>query len=199
MTGAKTIIGGLSSATFTIRGIKPLLMHNPTSMDGSDAPKSRAQRKPLPEDEARTGAYWNPDGSGTLVFPAIAVRSAILTASIGHKIGRRSAKSVLAGAIFDVTNPHGGEWLSLTDLEGRPLRDYTIDSRRAKIQSAGIVRSRPRLDEWQTRVTITFDPEFVNENEMEAFLGRAGIMVGIGDWRPACNGPMGRFEVLAGQ
>ena len=168
-------------------------MNNPQSMRPTDTPTTRAGRKPMPEDEAKAKAYWY---DGQLAFPANAVRSSLLNASIGHKIGRRSARSVLAGAIIDVLSPSGGEWLLLTDHQGRPLTDYEIDLRRAVVQRNAVLRARPRVDEWQARVAVVYDPEFIQEGEIETFLKRAGITVGIGDWRPEKNGTMGRYKVL---
>ena len=184
----------METFVLTIRGTKPLLMNNPTSMRPSDVTTTRADRKPTPEDEAKAKAYWC---DGQLAFPANAVRSALLNASVGHKIGRRSAKAVLAGAIIDVLSPSGGEWLLLTDHDGRPLTTYEIDLRRAVVQRNAVLRARPRLDQWQARVAIIYDPEFIQEKEIEIFVKRAGITVGIGDWRPEKNGTMGRFEILA--
>ncbi len=73
--------------------------------------------------------------------------------------------------------------------------DYEIDTRRAVIRCAAILRSRPRLEKWQTEFDIIYDDRFVSEAILVETLERAGVVVGLGDFRPARNGPFGRFNV----
>jgi len=179
----------------TLRGTTPLLMHNPLGSMTQPGTKSPRQRIPKPEDEAEAATYRNADGN--LVFPTAAIRAALLHAATGYKIGRRGARSILAGAILNVMSPDGDwEWLSLTDHDTVPLTTYEIDTRRVVVQRSAILRSRPKLREWQTDVIIEYDEEFVGEDVILATLRRAGVVSGLGDFRPQRQGLFGRFEVL---
>jgi len=179
----------------TLRGITPLLMHNPMGSMTQTGAKTPAQRIPKPEDEAERATYQ--DEEGNLVFPMAAIPSAILYAAIGYKIGRRGAKSVLAGALLNFTSLDGDvEWLPLTDHNGVPQTEYEIDIRRVVIQRSAILRARPKLKEWQTELIITFDEQFVDRETVLLTLKRAGVVAGLGDFRPQRGGLFGRFEVI---
>lgn len=186
----------------TLRGITPLMMHNPLgSMPLDDKPKTRSQRIVPPKEEAEAGTYRNEEG--LLVFPASSIRPCILFAGIGSRLGNRSVRSILGSALLNVSACDGNpEWLLTTDHNGVPLTDYEIDIRRVVFRSGGkavgIMRARPKLNEWQMEVLIEYSEQFASRESVLEYLQRAGIVSGLGDFRPQREGTFGRFEVLEG-
>lgn len=173
----------------TATGIRPLLTHNPASMSRPKAAGRKGKEQYIPEEEAEDGVYRLEDGSCAL--PGIAFRNSILSAAGAWKAGRgkSSMKSILSH--IEVKE----ELVRLT-LDGKPIEDYTIDKRRAVIQRQGIIRCRPRFDEWQATFTVLYDEQLVPEPEIIVEIANdAGQRIGVGDYRPAKGGWFGRFKV----
>ena len=174
-----------------IDGRTPLLTHNPQSM-GSVPEAGRGTRVPEAEVEAEAGCYRLPDG--TLAIKGEAFRATILNAAGAWKAKRGSMKSRL-GHIVVLE-----ELVPLALHDGTPLNSYTIDARRAIVQRQGIIRRRPRFDEWTCTFTIEFDPQLVSDAKLIVdILQDAGGRMGVGDYRPARNGWFGRFAVRSYQ
>src|SRR5260370_14267179 len=96
--------------------------------------------------EAEAGTYRLEGGQ--LYHPAIAFRSALLSAGKGRRIGKLSAPGVLSGAVF----LSHAECALVNPETGKPIKTYTIDVRRAVVQRAGVLRRRPSIDPWATTV-----------------------------------------------
>lgn len=176
----------LEKFKFGIVGLSPLLMSNPAKMGGGQQTMGR-KKVPSPEDEARSGLYQLADGR--FYLPSIQFRMGLLYAVSGKKVGKRSAKSIIAAAVFNPTDKS-----ILTHPEtGKPLTEYTIDTRRAVVQRAGIMRSRPCFEKWATEVELEIDTDLLSPKVVEENLAEAGILSGCGDYRPSRQGPFGRY------
>lgn len=175
-----------------VDGIKPLLTHNPESMGNDSGPK-RGSKIPEAEIEAENGVYRLPDG--TCAIKGEAFRGAALGAAGAWKAkGKATMKSHLAHIVVVE------ELVPLRRRNGEPIKDYAIDARRAIVGKAGIIRRRPRFDEWSAEFTIEYDPVLIKNPEIIAeIMGDAGNRMGVGDYRPQKNGPFGRFAVRSFQ
>ena len=131
----------------TVDGITPLLTHNPASMGvGADAMKGG--RIPEPEVEAEAGVYRLPDG--TCAIRGEAFRASPLAAAGAWRMKKSTARTRLAHMVVIE------DLIPLCRKDGTPITDYAIDARRAIIQRSGIIRCRPRFDEWSATFTIEF-------------------------------------------
>jgi hypothetical protein len=172
----------------SVAGTSPLLMNSAAGL-GTAAPGE----VPTPEVEAERGTYRHEDG--TLWFPAAAFRGALVSAGAGHKIGKRFARSLLAGTVFATD-----EAAALTDPDtGKPVTEYTIDVRRCVPPGArggvSVLRARPRLDAWAASFALEYDETMVDPQTILHFLEIAGRSIGVGNFRPAKGGWFGRFAV----
>lgn len=52
---------------------------------------------------------------------------------------------------------------------------------------------------WVANIIMSIDKSIIDEVSVFNLLYRAGMSVGVGDWRPSCNGMMGRFEPVTMQ
>ena len=171
-----------------VDGISPLLTHNPESMSTSGADAKKGGRIPTPEVEAEAGCYRLEDGSFGIKGEAF--RSSDLGAAGAWKMKKTSARSRIAH--IRVVE----ELVQLQRRDGTPIDEYVIDRRRAIVQRAGIIRCRPRFDEWSCTFTIEFDPALVPDPKLIVdILQDAGGRIGVGDYRPSKNGWFGRFVV----
>ena len=128
-----------------ITGISPILTHNPAAMLVPQATGARGQAIYEPTEEAEKACYRM--DNGVLGFPSIGLRSAILSAAASFKVPKKrySLKSLLSHAQIE------GELMPLLSLDGEPLVEYAIDNRRVIVNRAGVIRSRPKLNEWRGR------------------------------------------------
>jgi hypothetical protein len=175
----------IKERVFTVRlkGIAPLLMHSPSGLGGE---KKARGVVPSPEEEAEAGLYR--DGKGKIVVPARCIEGALVKAGAAKTAAGRGKKTykqfILAGV--QVTP------------EEVPLiykGDFTIDKRRAVIMRQGIIRCRPRFDEWELEFDIRVIDSYLLGHGQDAMLKAlfedAGSLVGLLDFRPR----FGRFEV----
>jgi len=175
-----------------VEGISPLLMNNPQSMTMTGNGLN-SKKIPSPEDEASAKVYILPNRQ--LYVPAIAFRSAIIDAVTGRRIGKATARRVSGAALFVLE-----EFCPLVDPEnGKPIKKYSIDIRRAVVQGNGVMRARPRIDRWATTMVFEYDPDFLSKENIFEAVELAGKIVGVMDYRPrppkGKGGPFGRFKL----
>jgi hypothetical protein len=170
-----------------IQSIKPVLMNNPAGMQ---APSDKLGRKNIPtaEVEAERSVYRS--ATGQLFLPSEAFRGCLVSAAKGRRIGKTAATSVIKGAVF------AADEQTLLILNGEPVKEYEIDTRRAVVQRNGVTRSRAKVPEWAATVRFEVDTDFIPEKQVRELLEIGGRTVGVGDYRPEKSGPFGRFKVL---
>ncbi len=74
---------------------------------------------------------------------------------------------------------------------------WTVDTRAVRIPSTGgrILSHRPSFNDWKLRFTITIDDSMMTVKLLREIIDAAGSRIGLGDFRPACKGPFGKFVV----
>jgi hypothetical protein len=173
-----------------VDGITPLMTHNPVNMGVVQAP-GKGSRIPEPEIEAEAGVYRLPDG--TCGTKGEGFRGALIGAAPAWRAkGKRTMRTIVSHIIV-VEN-----LVPLLHRDGTPISDYVIDARRAIVQGQGIIRHRPRFDDWSCRFTLEFDSLLIKISDARIIvdiLNDGGNRMGVGDYRPDCNGPFGRFRV----
>jgi len=176
---------------FNLEGTSPLLQSSPLSTMRPSGGPERLGRKviPTPDDEAEMRVYRTP--AGVIAHPTVAFRACVLSAAKGRRIGKIAATTIVKGALFVAD-----EWTSLRLPDGQPLEKWDVDLRRVVQQRQGIMRGRPRFEEWAGTVHFEHDPEFIPAAHVRELLEIGGRTVGVGDYRPERGGPFGRFKVL---
>lgn len=176
-----------------ITGLRPLVMHNGMLADPTNpavvqmkAITSKGSKKMTVADyeerdalEWRGGAYWS-DAAGALVIPSDNIEACICA---GAKKERRG-KDALA-AVFcqedEVVIQHPMSGKPLEKIMANP--EYTL-RKGVRVQTARIIRIRPRVPQWSASFTVEFDETVMNERDLKAAIMNAGALVGLGDWRP---------------
>ena len=176
----------------TIIGATPLLMHRFSEEDQAQVSSgtSHAVTRPSPEEAAERAAYrlhsinGNP---GNLCIPARAILAAVRRASSLHKIGRRSAKAIVAASVFVAPME--------IDLG---VKKYALDSQSVVIRATRgrVMRHRPRLDSWKATFTLSYHEALIqDESFLRKIVEDAGARVGVLDFRPESGGSYGTFAV----
>jgi hypothetical protein len=183
----------METIVFEIIGTSALLQNNPASMQGGGGAAKGLNVKRIPDPAAEAAAKVYLDGKGVVYIPAIAFRSALLGACTGKRIGKMGAKSCVSAGVFNAETA-----CPLFDPETRkPIKEYAVHTTRAVVQGQAVMRSRPMVEKWATRVAFEVDTDFVTAAQVRELMGLAGRSQGVGDWRPAKRGPFGRFTVKA--
>lgn len=182
----------------TISGITPLLMNRfhegaEVAVSGGTSVSFRGD-KGTPREQATVKLYSDEDG--LLYVPGPNLFACIIAAGTFHKAGKSKLTTmrtslIPAGIMVDdlVCN--------LTDVDGKLLTEWEVDSRSVVIPSTGgrIMCHRPRVDEWHTTFTLDVDSTMFSPTLVRAVVDDAGKKIGLGDFRPARKGPFGRFVV----
>lgn len=178
-----------------LRGATPLLQHNPVGNMGKRG--GRLTAIPEPAVEARRGLYITDDD--TVFHPADGLRHSLICAGLGFKAGKSSWSPKIQKGLFAMQTR-----MILLDpdtLEPLSVEGYSVDVRRAVVQSQGVLRARPRWDRWATRCFVECDPAELEIGALGRIAEFAGRTEGLGDFRPSTKagkgrgGPFGRFSV----
>jgi hypothetical protein len=142
----------------------------------------------LVEIEAEAGVYRLPDGSCAIRGEAF--RASLLAAAGAWRMKKSTARTRLAHVVVIE------DLIQLCRKDNTPITDYAIDARRAIIQRQGIIRCRPRFDEWSATFTFEYDQVLVPDPKLIVDIAAdAGGRIGVGDYRPSKNGWFGRYRV----
>jgi len=136
-------------------------------------------------EEAEQSAYWTTSGKKELCIPSNCLYASLLGASSFHKIGKRSAKSILAGSIR-----------ILPDEIRLNTAKYEIDTRPVVIARQRVLKSRAKLNSWKATFEIAYNENLVTSpTVIKEILSEAGERVGLLDFRPQKGGWFGAFKI----
>lgn len=180
----------------TIEGVAPLLLHAYTDAAAQKATTGQgavAVGDPgTPREQAEDVLYRDTDG--TLIVPGANVYRAIIDAGKFHKSGK-SKVTTMKNSLVPT-----GVWMETAVC---PIDDggkgWEVDTRPIRIPSTGgrILRHRPRFDTWRLSFSLRVDTSTFDTKIVRALIDDAGSKIGLGDFRPDCKGPFGRFVVVA--
>lgn len=179
-----------------ITGISPLMLNNPAETMASGGGETLSAKKKVYDDKEEAAIRLYKNSNGDNIYRTDGFRAGILIAASGRKIGKKSAKQILAGSVF-CPEPE----FAILDGKGKPAKAYEIDKRRVMIGKNGVMRCRPRFDQWRCRLALEIDRDFVpNLDIITEILNIAGRIVGIGEYRPDTSkgksgvGSFGRYK-----
>jgi len=85
-----------------------------------------------------------------------------------------------------------------TEIPIEHKEPWRVDTRAVRIPSTGgrIATHRPMFDDWALSFTMTLDDSIIDARLLRDIVDAAGSRIGLGDFRPACKGPFGRYKVV---
>ena len=188
----------------SIRGIRPLIMHNGQTADPLNAyakalKKMTAKRGKTDEDygelaavEFEASLYWS-DEIG-LHLPTDNFQSMLVAGAKRVKLGRQIAAAQVNHPIgFPlVTEGH-------TSLAAIKSNHRLRFSKLCNVNNRRILRTRCMIPTgWTCDFNIDLDTEGMDADQLEEILHLCGAKVGLGDWRPGAPkvpGTFGKFVV----
>lgn len=112
-------------------------------------------------------------------------------------------KRAIAGTALDLPGAKKTQLSRLMWVEGEKVSLYGIPklhmaiTRSADINRTPDVRTRCILPEWAARVTVAFPVPILKETTVSNLFAAAGMIQGVGDWRPEKgSGTFGQFELV---
>lgn len=178
-----------------IEGITPLLCNKFTDEAAMKATEGTAGSltgdRGTPMEQAEARLYKDEDE--VLMIPQPNLFRCIIDAGKFFKAGRSKVttqKSSLIPAclmIDDLTIP-------IVSDEG-----WTVDTRPVRIPATGgrILCHRPMFNDWILGFTCELDESIIGKKLFREIVDAAGKRIGLGDFRPDCKGPFGRFKVIS--
>lgn len=179
----------------TFVGASPLIMHSSQTVDplnkyaramkeiSSKRKKVDADHLELARIEFLAALYTDEDGD--VVLPSENIEACLVGGAKKSKSGVQAKSGLFveqpAKLVYD--GPTTPKEL-FEDVRFR----YTCP---AKIGTSRVMRTRPMFKQWSANVEITYLTEVLTERDIREFAYQAGMLVGIGDWRPK----YGRFNV----
>jgi hypothetical protein len=108
----------------------------------------------------------------------------------------------LANAALDMPGASKSQMLRLTSVVSTQINLFGVPQMRMDmVRSSDMartpdVRTRSCFSEWACSIEIEFVSSLIKEGHVVNLLGAAGVIVGIGDWRPQKGGSYGKFSVV---
>jgi hypothetical protein len=181
----------------TIEGTTPLLCNRFTdaaamkATAGSSA-ASTAGEKGTPKEQAEQKLYTGADGK-KLVIPSPNLFRCIIDGGTFFKAGKSKVTTQKTSMI--------PACLAISELE-IPIvskESWMVDTRAVRIPSTGgrILAHRPVFNDWQLKFEIELDTDLMTVKLLREIIDAAGKRIGLGDFRPACKGPFGKFVVTS--
>lgn len=178
------------------KGVNPLILHNsqtsnPLNYFAKEIKKISGKRKKTEEDykdlqklEWIAGLYINDNDK--IIIPNHMILGNLIAGAKKLKAGNE----VKAGAIVEKDCILNFDDMKLS-LEKLYEKEEYIYSTSVTVQRNRIIRTRPIFPKWFIDVEIEFMPQIINIEMIKDIMGKAGMLCGLGDWRPQ----YGRFNV----
>lgn len=151
-----------------------------------NAAEKAASLKHNPIEEFRASPYTTPDDRAVtrLLMPSTAFKGALRSAALDMP----GAAKAQIGRLTYID----GDYVSIF---GRPKLLMSV-TRSADMNKTPDVRSRAIVPEWACMVAVSFVKPILREQAVANLFAAAGIMRGVGDWRPEKgSGNYGQFEL----
>lgn len=178
----------------SIQGVTPLICNRFTDEAQSSATSgtriSTVGDRGTPLEQAEKKLYIGLDGQPMIPQPNLF--RCIIDAGTYFKAGKSKVTTQKSSLIPACVEVYGTE---LPIIHKEP---WQVDTRPVRIPSTGgrILANRPMFNDWQLSFTMSFDPDMIGAKLLREILDAAGRRIGLGDFRPACKGPFGKFVVV---
>lgn len=180
----------------TIQGTTPLICNRFTdeaAMSASSGNRMAAVGdKGTPKEQAEKRLYISAV-SGKPMIPQPNLFRCIIDGGTFFKAGKSKVTTQKSSLIPACVEIHGIE-LPLESKEG-----WAVDTRAVRIPSTGgrILCHRPSFNDWRISFVMEVDTSMITAKLAREIVDAAGKRIGLGDFRPSCKGPFGKFVVVS--
>ena len=145
--------------------------------------------KGSPREQAVKKLYIGNDGKPMIPQPNMF--RAFIDAGKFFKAGKSKVTTMKSSLIPACLEIDGVE-IPIASKEG-----WEVDTRAVRIPATGgrILAHRPKFNDWELEFTAYLDEEVMGLPLLREIIDAAGKRIGLGDFRPDCKGPFGKFVV----
>lgn len=180
----------------TIEGITPLILNRFTdeaaeaATNGSRS-SAAAGDKGTPLEIAQKKLYHSVDGQ-TLIIPQPNLLRCLVEGGRFHKSGKSQLTTAKSSILYGALDIEGAE------IPIQNKQPWRVDTRAVRIPSTGgrILAHRPMFDDWRLSFNVELDTSILGARLLRSIVDDAGKRIGLGDFRPQCKGPFGKFVVV---
>lgn len=185
----------LINIDIAIEGVTPMLVHAFTDEAAMQATSGQAAAtvgdRGTPQEQAEAVLYIS-EVNGKPIIPQPNLFKCIVEAGKFFKAGRSKVttqKSSLIPACVQIDQ---------LEIPIKHKEPWVVDTRPVRIPSTGgrILRHRPCFHDWRLDFSVQLDTEVIDCKMFRKIIDAAGQKIGMGDFRPDCKGPFGRFVVV---
>ena len=183
----------MKTIQITIAGITPLLCNKFTDEAMMSATNGNSSAlngdKGSPREQAEEKLYIGRNKKPMIPNPNIF--RCIIDAGKYFKNGKSKVttlKSSIIPACVSILEP---------EIQIKHKDPWRVDTRAVRNPATGgrFATHRPMFDDWQLTFTAELDDELMAANLFREIVDAAGKRIGLGDFRPDCKGPFGKFVV----
>ena len=189
----------------TIKGIRPIIMHNgtagldtrsPANLEKAEITRKRGSNRTevdemrLRELDCQTSLWLDSKGAPTI--PPAAIRAVIETGARKLKQGPQVREGMVVMDIESLDYDTERYGMSIKELG-----QSTQFTAAVVVQRSRILRTRAKFDDWVCTFVLDCDDELIDQTQLASWLDIAGRRIGLGDWRPEKSGDYGRFETIS--
>ena len=180
----------------TIDGLTPLICNRFTDAAAESASNgsrgsSAGQDRGTPQAICESKLYIGLDGQPMIPQPNL--MRALVEGGRFTKIGKSQITTSKSTQLYSCVDIAGAE------IPIQHTQPWKVDTRAVRIPSTGgrILAHRPMFDDWQLSFEVELDEQIIGEKIFRQVVDDAGKRIGLGDFRPACKGPYGKFVVIS--
>ncbi len=177
----------MKAVQVTIAGTTPLICNR--FDDSGETAKRNGADKGTPLEQSEKKLYRGSDDKPMIPQPNLL--RCLVDGGKFHKVGKKQVTTKAESLLYSCMDIEGAE-IKINNKE-----HWRVDTRAVRIPATGgrILAHRPMFDDWELTFTIQIDTDFVNTKLLRQIVDDAGKRIGLGDFRPACKGPYGKFVV----
>lgn len=188
----------MKEINITIEGTTPLLLNRFTDQAAEKASSgnsvSTVGDRGTPREIAEQKLYLGADRAPMIPQPNLF--RCIIDAGKYFKAGKSKVttiKSSLIPACLELSG--ASEALEIPIVHREP---WQVDTRPVRIPSTGgrILAHRPCFHDWKLIFRCELDESVISTKLLREIIDVAGKRIGLGDFRPDCKGPFGKFVVI---
>ena len=144
-----------------------------------------------PRQQAEKKLYYSIKDGKTPIIPSSNLLRSIMEGGRFFKNGKSKVTTQKRSLIPSCV------WFEEDELLIKSKEPWDVDTRPVRIPSTGgrILAHRPKFQDWELEGTLVLDEEIMSESLLRQIVDAAGKRIGLGDYRPDCKGPFGRFVV----
>lgn len=182
----------MCTITICIDGTTPLLINrfsDEAQLAATNGNSAAHKCSRVPREEAASRLYTNEQN--VPVLPQPNVFRCLIDAGKYFKLGKSKVTTFktslipacvsVEGLMFPIESQQG--W----SVDQRPIRNPVTGGR--------LLRYRPVFHDWRITFQVNLDEEMMSESFFREIVDAAGKRIGLGDFRPDCKGPFGKFVV----